>query len=98
MYAFVAFTAEFPQRLVVPATAVGTQGDRAYGFFVQNGKAKQTPIKVGVRDGAWVEVLQWQKKEAGQTTWQAFRGSESLLEGNLANVTDGMAINAARKE
>ncbi len=98
MYAFVAFTVEFPQRLVVPATAVGAQGDQAYCFFAKDGKAKQTPIKIGLRDGQWVEVLSWQKKDAGQTTWQAFSGTEHLVEGNLANVSDGMAISSARNE
>ena len=99
MYAIVAFTVEFPQRLVVPATAVGAQGDQAYGFFAHDGKAKHTPIKIGVRDGQWMEVLSWQRKEAGRSTWQAFTGSEHLVEGNLANVSDGMAIpGTPRKE
>ena len=99
MYAFVAFTVEFPQRLVVPATAIGAQGDQAYCFFAQDGKAKQTLIKIGVRDGSWVETLQWQKKEVGKTSWQPFNGSERIVVAdNLANVSDGMAIAAGRKE
>ena len=51
MYATIAFTTEFPQRLVVPGTAVAIQGDQAYSFFVLDGKAKQTPVKIGLRDG-----------------------------------------------
>lgn len=99
MYAFVAFSVEFPNRLALPAAAVGTQGDQAFCFFAVEGKAKQTPIKIGVRDGPWVEALQWQKKDAGKTSWQPFSGLEPIVVAdNLANVTDGMTISASHKE
>lgn len=99
MYAVVAFTVEFPQRLAIPAAAVGTQGDQAFCFFAVEGKAKQTPIKIGVRDGPWVEALQWQQKEAGKATWQPFSGAEPIVVAdNLANVADGMTIAARRND
>jgi HlyD family secretion protein len=88
MYACVAFTASFADRLALPAAAVAGQGEQTHCFFIDQSKAKRVPIRVGIREGGWVEVLQWQREPGA---WQPFTGAEQVA-ADLTGLADGAAV------
>jgi multidrug efflux pump subunit AcrA (membrane-fusion protein) len=106
MYAYATISAERPDVLALPASAVLTEGDvlqgyRAYCFLVANGKAWRTPVEVGARDGQRVEVLKKRARtapsgEAGR--WEDFTGREDVAQ-SAAGLSDGQAVqvSAARR-
>ena len=59
MYATAQLTlASRPGALAVPAAAVIRVLDRQLVFTVRDGVARATPVKTGIRDGAFVEILE----------------------------------------
>lgn len=59
MYATARLTlASSPGALTVPAAAVIRVLDRQLVFTVRDGVARATPVKTGIRDGAFVEILE----------------------------------------
>jgi multidrug efflux pump subunit AcrA (membrane-fusion protein) len=100
MYAFAAITAEHPNALTLPASAVVTQGDITQGFqtfcfLVADGKVRRTVIEVGVRDGQRVEVLKKQVTRTtpgGGTGWESFTGEERVVQDNVSALHDGQAV------
>jgi HlyD family secretion protein len=88
MYACVAFTAAFEGRLALPAAAVAGQGEQIHCFFVEQGKAKRVLIRTGIREGGWVEALEWQR---AANEWQAFTGDEQVA-ADLTGLEDGAAV------
>jgi HlyD family secretion protein len=100
MYAYATLTAERPNVMTLPASAVITEGDvnQGYGtycFIVENGKTWRTAIDVGARDGQRVEVLKKQTRPAKsgeQGQWQDFSGNEEVVQGKLADLHDGQPI------
>ena len=59
MYATAKLTlASRPGALAVPAAVVIRALDRQLVFTVQDGVARATPVKTGIRDGAFVEILE----------------------------------------
>jgi multidrug efflux pump subunit AcrA (membrane-fusion protein) len=103
MYASATITVEHPKVLTLPATAVATVGDvtqgyQTYCFFVEDGKARRTPIQVGTRDGQRVEVLKKQGRPAkpgGEGAWEAFTGDEAVVAGDVSAISDGQPITAS---
>jgi membrane fusion protein (multidrug efflux system) len=47
---------EHPQVLVVPPAALVASGPVKTLFVIENGRAKQIPVKTGFDDGIWVEI------------------------------------------
>jgi HlyD family secretion protein len=59
MYATVGITLEErPNALVVPASAVIYDGHDAFCYIVEDGKIARRPVKLGIRSGADVEVVE----------------------------------------
>jgi RND family efflux transporter MFP subunit len=95
MYAYASITSERPAVWTLPAAAVVLQGDQAFCFRVENGKAVRTPVRVGARDGAAIEVLGKQTgsaKAGAVRTWEDFNGDEVVISLNPAGLTDGQAV------
>src|SRR5262249_16000933 len=60
---------------LIPTAAVVTSGDKSYCVLAEGGKARRTPVRLGVRDGQMVEVLK--KKTPGKDgTWVDITGDE----------------------
>jgi RND family efflux transporter MFP subunit len=71
--------------LTLPATALVTQGDRAFCYRLVDGKPLKTPVQVGLSEGGIVEVV---KKLVSADTWEDFTGDETIV-ANAAGVSDG---------
>lgn len=95
MYATAQITAERPDTLTVPASAVLNRDDQWFVYRVVDGKAVRMPVKVGQRQGALVEVLKKQPEPAavdGRRNWESFTGKEELIGGNLTAVSEGQLV------
>ena len=105
MYAYATITAEHPNAMTLPASAVVTEGDvtqgyRTYCFIVENGKAWRTPVELGARDSQRVEVLKKQTRpvEGGEDGhWQPFVGDEEVVQRDLSALHDGQAVTAVHR-
>jgi multidrug efflux pump subunit AcrA (membrane-fusion protein) len=103
MYAYATLTAERPNVLTLPASAVATEGDvnqgyRTFCFLVENGKAWRTPLEVGARDNHLVEVLKKRArpaKEGEAGRWEDFTGKEEVVQSNLSGLSDGQAAHVS---
>lgn len=96
MYAYGSIVIEHPRSLAVPLGAVIQLGNQWCCYVVEDGKARLTKIRVGVNDGAWIELLKKETKPAPQVglegTWADFSGSESLVNGGLESISDGEEV------
>jgi HlyD family secretion protein len=94
MYAHAAITVERANAWTLPVSAVATQGDQAYCYRVEDGKAVRTPVKVGIRDKDVVEVLKKQTKAdgPGDDAWEDLTGDEQIVQGGLGALADGQAV------
>jgi RND family efflux transporter MFP subunit len=92
MYAYATIHVEHPQTWTLPATAVIVQGEQAYCFRVENGKAVKTPVQVGLRDAGLVEVFKKQTK----TQWEDITGQEEIITA-ASGMTEGQAVGAPAK-
>ena len=91
MYAYVTLRAELKDRFVIPAAALATVDGKPACFGVQAGKAVLIPVKLGLRQGATVEVS---AKQVGGS-WQRFSGEERLAAGSLSELKDGAPVQIA---
>ena len=46
------------EAISVPVTAVGSAGDGSTVMKVVNGEVTRTPVKTGIRDGGWIEIVE----------------------------------------
>ena len=76
---------EHPNALVIPPTAIMTSGSdkRKSVLVVEQGKAHQIPIKTGIDDGVWVEVV------------EGLSGNEDIVVVGKAGLTDGQTVKAS---
>jgi RND family efflux transporter MFP subunit len=86
-FATVVFTVDVEDRFMLPQSALFTVDGQPYCYRIENGKAVRTPIKLGVRDGQFVEVVQ--KQVGSPPTWEHLTGQENIIWTNLAAVTEG---------
>jgi RND family efflux transporter MFP subunit len=98
MYAFAVITAERPDVLAVPSSAILTQGEITSGyqslcFLLRDGKAVRTRVNVGRRAGQLTELLQKQKPDGG---WDPFSGNEEIIANPPANLADGQAVEVVK--
>lgn len=93
MYALASIAVDYPDRLALPAAALVKQGDAVVCFRIQDGKAVRLPVRIGVSDGAWTEVLS-QQEQGKANAWAPFSGTEAIAaEARL--LTDGAAVSIA---
>jgi HlyD family secretion protein len=95
MYAYATILVEHAQTWTVPASSVVNQGDQAFVYRVENGKAVRTPVEIGLRQGALVEVVRKQVKlphEADKSSWEEFSGREEIVSSHATTLTDGQTV------
>ena len=94
MYAYGSVIIERPDVRALPVSAVTQIGNQTYCYLVVDGKAVRTPVQTGVSDGSWVEVTGKLVRSAGSSegAWQAFDGTEAVIDGNLSEVSDGQPV------
>jgi len=66
MYAIVTLNKEVTGRWMLPATAVGGQGDQTFSFIVEGTKVHRVAVKTGLRDTKMVEVVRFQRSQEGK--------------------------------
>lgn len=88
MYANVVFDINLGERITLPANAIFTHIDQPCCWRVEAGKATRMPLKLGLRSGQDVEVLE---KKIGDT-WSKIDGSEEIVVTNLGVVSDGKEV------
>ncbi len=94
-YAVARLTIERPGALMLPAAAVLTQDDQPAVMIVESGKAVRTPVKLGSRQGANVEVLkkQTQPPQHGEPArWEEFEGTEDVVSSSPSVLADGQPV------
>jgi len=99
MYAHATLSAELPDVLTLPRSAVTTEGDvtrgyHSYCYQVQDGEAHRLPLELGPGDGERVEVLRKQVRPGGP--WEVLSGEEEIVQGGLKEVRDGQRVRTSR--
>ena len=62
---------------------------------VEDGKAVRTPVRLGRRQGNWVEVLKKQTHPAHNgepAVWEEFTGEEKIVASGPSELTDGQTV------
>jgi multidrug efflux pump subunit AcrA (membrane-fusion protein) len=81
MYADVRLELERHARaLQLPVSAVGRDGERAFVFVVRHGRLKQSPVKVGLSNGDWVEIA------------SGLKGQEHVVRTATPTLSDGEVV------
>jgi multidrug efflux pump subunit AcrA (membrane-fusion protein) len=94
MYAYGSVFIERRDVRALPVSAVTQVGNQTYCYLALGGKAVRTPVQTGVSDGTWVEVTGKLVRPAGSPdgAWQAFDGTEAVIDGDLSLVSDGQPV------
>ncbi len=97
MYAYAKVIIERPGVRALPLDALTHTGDETYCWEYDNGHAVRTQIDTGVSDGEWIEVTNRRVPAslgapADSVEWKPFYGSERIILGDLAVLTDGGAV------
>ena len=61
-----------------------------------DGKAVQTLVQIGVSDGSWVEVTGKlvRSSASAEGAWEAFDGTEAVIDGDLSEISNGQPVEA----
>ena len=94
MYAYGSVLIERPNVRALPVSAVTQIGNQTYCYLALDGKAVRTPVQTGVSDGSWVEVTGKLVRSTGSSegTWEAFDGTEAVIDGDLSEISDGVPV------
>jgi hypothetical protein len=96
MYAIASLAVEHAGVLAVPASALVNEGELTFIYWVEGGKARRTPVTVGLRDKDFVEVGKW-RSPGPQGRWQSFTGAEEVLARVPPSLGDGQAVTVSSK-
>ena len=94
MYAYGSVIIERPNARALPESAITQIGNQTCCYLIVDGKAVRTPVQTGVSDGSWIEVTAKRVQSTGSSTatWAAFDGAESVIDGDLSQVSDGQSV------
>ncbi len=94
MYAYGSVIIERVGVRAVPVKAITQIGNRTYCYLVEDGKAVQTPVHIGVSDGTWVEVTGKlvRSSASAEGEWVAFNGTEAIIDGGLSEISNGQTV------
>jgi RND family efflux transporter MFP subunit len=95
MFVSVTIVAEHKNVWALPAAAVAVQGERAFCFRVEGGRAVRTPIKLGLRGADLVEVLKKQTSAASpgeERRWEDITGQEEVAVAEAGSLSEGQAV------
>jgi HlyD family secretion protein len=95
MYAYATVSADIPNVLTLPRSAVVTEGDvtrgyQSYCYLVEDSKARRLMIELGSGGKERIEVLRKQLRAGGM--WEPFTGTEEIVFGELSGLKDGQAV------
>jgi multidrug efflux pump subunit AcrA (membrane-fusion protein) len=100
MYAYAIIPIAYEDVWTVPAAALLHKGEEgAFIYRAEDGKARLTPVRLGVREGGHVQILQYRRKTddpAAKTRWTECTGKESIIT-NPDGLIDGMAVETSGK-
>lgn len=94
-YAVGRLIVEHPDVWTVPESAVWVQDDQPMVVRIENGVARRTPVRVGLRQGGFVQLL---KKQVAMVPrgeplpWQDWTGEEEIVVENPSAVADGQPL------
>jgi len=76
------FLEQHPNSLALPPAAIvsGKTRDEKWVFVVEQGKASRIPIRTGIDDGVWVEVV------------EGLTGEEEVVVVGKSGLTEGQAV------
>jgi multidrug efflux pump subunit AcrA (membrane-fusion protein) len=95
MYAIVTLTKEVPGRWMLPASAVGGQGNQTFGFIVEGNKVRRVALKTGLRDAKNVEVMQYRRspdEKAKGGDWVNVAGDTEFVRDLVPGLSDGQQV------
>ena len=87
-YVTVNIAIERKQVWTLPSSAIGVQGQNSFVFFEVDGKPVRTPVIIGPSDDTHTEVLKKFSTAASTNDWPEFDGTERVMTGNLAILTE----------
>jgi hypothetical protein len=93
MYAYGRVLIDRSNVRALPLEAVTEVGNQPCCYLYKDGKAVQTPLQTGIDDGKWVEVSK--KRVKGQ--WADLTGTEAVIVGDLAEISDGQPVRVERE-
>lgn len=98
-YAEVLIVVEHPKTWALPASAVVTdEKGESFCYQVQDNKLVRTAVRVGLRGGDLMEVVEKQGESASPGTdgqWANFNGEERVVKKDVAGLKDGQAVRVA---
>ena len=94
-YATVRIDATATDATVIPAACILAADETHSIFIVEAGKAVKYRVQIGRSDGPNTQVLGRRKATLTTGTWQAFGGTEQVINGNLGALADGTAVTVA---
>lgn len=92
LYAVVKLSGGGAEGFTLPTAAVLFADETAYCFAVIDGKAEKLRVKTGKAADGVVEVLGKRKASTTGGDWVPFDGTERVVNGGLAVLTDGQAV------
>jgi HlyD family secretion protein len=94
MYAYGSVLIERSHVRTLPVSAVTQIGNQTYCYLVMDSKAVRTPVQTGVSDGSWIEVAGKlvRSSASSEGTWEPFDGTETVIDGNLIEISDGVPV------
>jgi multidrug efflux pump subunit AcrA (membrane-fusion protein) len=94
MYAYGSVFIERPDVRALPVSAVTRVGNQTCCYLARDGKAVRTPVRTGISDGTFVEVTGKFVRPAGspEGAWEAFDGTEAVIDGDLSGLSDGAPV------
>ena len=100
IYAYVNLMIERPGVRALPEAAISRQGDTAYYWTYEKGRAVQTEVQTGVSDGEWIEVtnrhvLSSEPMPDDGNPWKPIDGTEQVILGDPSLLSDGAAVQIA---
>lgn len=93
MYVTAEITISRDGLLILPASAIATDGDvnqgyQAYCYLLDDGTIRRCELELGSRGDDHFEVI---RKKIG-SEWTSFTGAEQVVSGNLSALSDGQAV------
>jgi RND family efflux transporter MFP subunit len=95
MYVQASITVQHENAWTLPASAIMTEGDQAFCYRIEGGKAVRTPLQIGLKGNGLVEVLMKQTRvslSGDEQHWTEITGQEVIVGANAASVHDGQSV------
>src|SRR5262249_43589017 len=87
----------FQKEVLLPRTAVVSQGGTSYVFVVKDGRALKMPVEIQADNGEEVKVV-LVEKVSGQEVPRELKGDEEIVSSNQSELSNGQAVKTTRVE